>query len=258
MSPCAAARRRRESRRVGLARRVRPAARRRSRAICSSASLADVEVVDLRVARERVEVEGLQRRQPVLVERRGRAPGRPEALAPVPARRPALRRAPAGGAPARRRLAPPRPPRPPAPPAPRNRWTMSVISSCGRAISSARSGTDGNVGARRGRDRRAADAGGTVGDGAVGRHHLVAQERRVALQRRVHLLERQAHPPGEQRVVAVVEGEPLGEAARAARRPPPARAPPRPCRRAARRPSSAPREAGLEPRLRPRDLRVTA
>ena len=40
--------------------------------------------------------------------------------------------------------------------------------------------------------------------------HLLAQQRRVALQRLVDLRVRHPHPPREQRVVAVVEGEPLG------------------------------------------------
>ena len=133
---------------------------------------------------------------------------------------------------------------------------MSVISSCGSAISSVRSGTEANAGARRWRNGVGAPGGSPVGEVPPPAPPCPCRNCRVVLQRRIDALERQAHPPGEQRVVAVVEREPLGEAGCAAWRPPPA---PRvatsfPTRR--RRADGPRRQSGFEPRFHPPDLRV--
>ena len=85
---------------------------------------------------------------------------------------------------------------------------MSRISSCGSAMISFRSGTSENFSC-------AAGAIGSLVAGVAGTcevlgRDLVAQQRGVALERLVHLGVGHAHPPGEERVVAVVEVEPLG------------------------------------------------
>ena len=175
----AAARRAGNPARVGLPRRIGIELQIRARDLRFGRP-ADEQVVHLRVARQLVEVERLQRRQPARVER-------------DVANRTAGRAAPAATAPA-------------APPL--KRTTMSRISSCGRAMISGRSGTSANFSC----------AAGAIGSAVAGvaanlqvlRGDLVAEQRRVVLERLVHLRVGHPHPPGEERVVAVVEVEPLG------------------------------------------------
>ena len=136
----------------------------------------DGEVVHLCVARERVEVERLQRRQPVAEELRIGAPAAlpPTATSAATAPPPAMKRA-----------------------------TTSRISSCGRPRISLRSGTELYFGAADG--RIAGTVAGTALGELLGRRDLLAQEFRVVLVRGGDLLVRHAHPPRELRVVAVVE-----------------------------------------------------
>ena len=72
---------------------------------------------------------------------------------------------------------------------------------------SLRSGTSGYAGCGGDRDRR---RGRADRHRQIGSRDFLTQQRRVALQRLVDLRVWHPHPPGEERVVAVVEGEPLG------------------------------------------------
>ncbi len=221
--------------RGGLARQRRPVA-----GDLLLGHLPDVEVVHLRVPRQLVEVECPERLQPGLVEgavadhgwrarprRPGRGPGgRLAGRLLHPAH---VRPGPAAGPP--RPVPPPRPPRPVIP---RKRWTIAghLVLRQRHQLLQVRHRRELRRGGRldrlhgRCRDvRRRKVRGG----------NLVLEQRRVALERRVRALERQPHPPREERVVAVVEGEPLGEARLQEPRPPWPRASQGPCRRAARR-----------------------
>ncbi len=226
--PLPAARRPGDARGVRLARRVLRKRDADARDL-QLGHLLDEEVVDLRIPRELVEVERLQRLQPILVEL-------------AVAHRGCL---------CRHR---------PTTPAATSRTTdaAEALHDVGHLVLRERNqllqvGHRGVLRSRRGR-HRLRPGGRHRRRGAVGWHDPLAQELRVALQRRIRLLERQAHPPGEQRVVAVVEGEPLGEAGTQRvnrRRPPRGHVLPDP-QRVTRR---AARQSRLEPRLHPPDLR---
>ena len=163
---------------VGLSRNVRLRRHLRAREH-PLARRADEEVVDLRVPGQRVEVERPERREPGLVVLR------------VARRR---RRAASATA---------------LPPAPREalddgdhlvlrkRHQHRKV----RHLVELRRGRGRNL--RRLRTRRRDE---------IRRRDFVPEERRVALQRRVRLLERHAHPPGEQRIVAVEMVEPVRQA----------------------------------------------
>ncbi len=138
----------------------------------------DEQVIDLRVARQLVEVERLERAQPVAVER---------LVAHIAARHAA--RAASGGRAGE-------PLHDVAHLVLRQRENLVQVRDVGKRR-------------RRGRgNRRARSRGGC--DGKIPGRHLVAQQPRVVPERLVGLGVGASHPPGERRVVTVVEGEPLG------------------------------------------------